>query len=88
MTSSMPRSRLLFSFTVMSPVLASVTAARPICRPVRREMLSTSGVFVKDALDVLEDAVGLCKGAARRHDVVEDEAAFVHLGQQIGAERR
>ena len=30
MTSSMPRSRLLFSFTVMSPVFASVTAASPI----------------------------------------------------------
>ena len=33
-----------FSFTVMSPVLASVTAARPICRPVRRLVLSTSGI--------------------------------------------
>ena len=45
MTSSIPRSRLLLSFTVISPVLASVTAAKPICSPVRREMLSTSGVF-------------------------------------------
>ena len=38
------RLRLAFSFTVKSPVLASVTAARPICRPVRREVVSTSGM--------------------------------------------
>ncbi len=87
MTSSMARLRLAFSFTVKSPVLASVTAARPICRPVRREVLSTSGVVVQDALNVLENAVGLGERTARGHDVVEDEAAFVHLRQQIGAER-
>jgi hypothetical protein len=28
----------------MSPVLASVTCARPSCSPVRREVFSTSGV--------------------------------------------
>ena len=43
-TSSPARSRLRFSLTAMSPVLASVTAARPSCRPVRRDVLSTSGV--------------------------------------------
>jgi hypothetical protein len=29
----------------MSPVFASVTAASPSCRPVRRDVLSTSGVW-------------------------------------------
>ncbi len=43
-TSSPLRFRLRFSFTEISPVLASVTCARPSCRPVRREVLSTSGV--------------------------------------------
>ena len=43
----MPRSRSRFSFTEKSPVFASVTAARPSCRPVRREVLSTSGVAVR-----------------------------------------
>ena len=37
MISSTLRLRLLFSFTAMSPVLASVTAAKPSCSPVRRE---------------------------------------------------
>ena len=87
MTSSMPRLRLAFSFTVKSPVLASVTAARPICRPVRREVLSTSGVLRRMRSTCCEHAVGLGQRAARRHDVVEDEAAFVHLRQQVGAER-
>ena len=70
-----------------SPVLASVTAARPICRPVRREVLSTSGVSRRICSTCCEDAVGLGERAAGGHDVVEDEAAFVHLGQQVGAER-
>ena len=87
MISSMPRLRFAFSLTVKSPVLASVTAARPICRPVRREVLSTSGVSCEDPLDVLQNAVGLGERAARGHDVVEDEAAFVHLRQQVGAKR-
>ena len=43
MMSSMPRLRLSFSLTEMSPVFGSVTAARPSCKPVRREVLSTSG---------------------------------------------
>ena len=42
---------------------------------------------VQDALDVLQHAVGLGQRAAGGHDVVEDEAAFVHLRQQVGAER-
>mgnify|MGYP003694485099 CR=1 FL=1 len=45
------RSRLRFSFTAMSPVFASVTAASPSCRPVRRDVLSTSGVARRDLLD-------------------------------------
>ena len=87
MTSSMARLRLALSLTVKSPVLASVTAARPICRPVRREVLSTSGCVAEDALDMLENAVGLGERTAGGHDVVEDESALVHLRQQIGAER-
>ena len=35
---------------------------------------------------MVEDLAVALKRAAGRHDVVEDEAAFVHLGQQIGAE--
>ena len=31
----------------MSPVFASVTAARPSCSPVRRDVLSTSGVALR-----------------------------------------
>ena len=36
---------------------------------------------------MLEHAIGLRQRAARRHNVVENEAAFVHLGQQIGAQQ-
>ena len=43
-TSSTLRLRLSFSFTAMSPVFGSVTAARPSSSPVRRDVLSTSGV--------------------------------------------
>ena len=43
-TSSTPRLRLAFSFTAMSPVFGSVTAASPSSSPVRRDVLSTSGV--------------------------------------------
>ena len=43
-TSSTPRLRFAFSFTAMSPVFGSVTAARPSSRPVRRDVFSTSGV--------------------------------------------
>ena len=32
--------------TAKSPLFASVTAARPSCNPVRRDVLSTSGVFL------------------------------------------
>ena len=75
------------SFTVKSPVLASVTAASPAASPVRREVFSTSGMECRNAVDVLENAVGLGQRAARGHDVVENEAALVHLRQQIGAEQ-
>ena len=33
--------------------------------------------------DVTDDAIGLCQGTAGRHDVVEDESAFVHFRQQV-----
>ena len=44
------------------------------------------GGCAKDALNVLEDAIGLVEGAAGGHDVVENETAFVHLWEQVGAE--
>ena len=44
MTSSTLRLRFAFSFTAMSPVFGSVTAASPSSSPVRRDVLSTSGV--------------------------------------------
>ena len=44
------------------------------------------GRSAQDPFDVLEDAVGLGERAAGGHDVVEDEAAFVHLREQVGAE--
>ena len=88
MTSSTPRLRFAFSLTAMSPVFGSVTAARPSSRPVRRDVLSTSGVARRICLDVAEHAVGFLQRAAGRHHVVEDEAAFVERRQQIAAERR
>ncbi len=42
---------------------------------------------VKDAVYMLEYAVRLGERATSGHDVVEDEAAFVHLRQQVGTER-
>ena len=44
------------------------------------------GELVEDAVDVEEDAVGFLQRGAGGHDVVEDEGAFVHLGEQVGAE--
>jgi len=43
MMSSMSRLRFFFNLTVKSPLLASVTATIPSCKPVRREVFSTSG---------------------------------------------
>ena len=40
--------------------------------------------FAKHLFDVADHAVGFCQRAARGHDVVEDESALVHLGQQVG----
>ena len=45
------------------------------------------GNGVQDAVDVLQHAIGLGQRAARGHDVVENEAALIHLRQQIGAKR-
>jgi hypothetical protein len=73
-----------FSLTEISPVLASVTAARPSCRPVRREVPSTSGTWRRICFHVGNHAVGLFERRAGGHDVVDDETAFVHGGQQVG----
>ena len=76
---------LAFQLDGISPVLASVTAARPSCRPVRREVLSTSGTARRICSTCDDHAVGLFERGAGGHDVVDDEAAFVHGGQQVGA---
>ena len=44
------------------------------------------GSAVEDLLDVGEHAVGLGERGAGGGEVVEDEGAFVHLGQEVGAE--
>ena len=44
------------------------------------------GGAVEDLLDVGEDAVGLSERGSGGGEVVEDEGAFVHLGQEVGAE--
>jgi len=41
---------------------------------------------VEDPVHVLHDAVGLRERAACRHDVVEHEAALIHLRQQVRAQ--
>ena len=87
MISSMPRSRSRFSFTEKSPVLASVTAARPSCSPVRRDVLSTSGVAVQNLLDAQQHLVGVGERRSGGHQVIENESAFVHRRKQIAAER-
>src|SRR6266446_7059791 len=46
MMSSMSRLRSFFSFTVKSPLFASVTAASPSCMPVRREVFQNESTFV------------------------------------------
>ncbi len=86
MISSMARSRLDLRRTVKSPQLASVTAARPSLQAGAAGGGLDLGECVEDLLDVGEDAVGLGERGAGGHDVVEDEGAFVHLGQQVGAE--
>ena len=67
-------------------MLGSVTAASPSCNPVRREVFSTSGTDANDMFHVCDDAIGFLQRAPRRHDVIENEAAFVHVRKQVGAE--
>src|SRR6266702_2276865 len=45
------------------------------------------GRAVENLLDVSEDAVGFGERGAGGGQVVQDERAFVHCGQEIGAER-
>ena len=60
-TSSTLRLRLAFNLTAMSPVLGSVTAASPSSRPVRREVLSTSGVARRMASTWLRTRLVSCR---------------------------
>ena len=41
---------------------------------------------MENLLDVLKDAVGLGEGGAGGGEVIEDESAFVHGGEEVGAE--
>ena len=74
MISSMPRSRLSFSLTRKSPVFASVTAASPSCRPVRREVL-VAGKF----LSGLTAAIVIFGGSA----LLQFPAMFWHHGREL-----
>ncbi len=57
--SSTLRLRLVFNFTAMSPVLASVTAASPSCKSGAPRVAFHFGNVAKHLLDVADDAVGL-----------------------------
>ncbi len=61
----------------------SVTAASPNCMPVRREVLSTSGVGIENLFDAQQHLVGVVKRGSGRHDVVENESALIHFWQQV-----
>ena len=83
----MPRLRLAFSFTVKSPVLASVHGGQAHLQAGAARGAFHFGRGAQNALDVLQNAIGLAERTAGGHDVVEDEAALVHLRQQVGAKR-
>ena len=83
----MPRLRLRLSFTEISPVLASVTAARPELQPGAARRAFNFGRAAQNLLDAGQHPIGFGERRACRHDVVEDEPALVHLRQQIGAEQ-
>ncbi len=42
---------------------------------------------MKDLFNARNHAVGIAEGRAGGHQVVENEAAFVHAGEQIGPHR-
>ncbi len=86
MISSMPRERSFFKRTVKSPVFASVTAARPICRPVRREVMDTSGMPPQNLIHVVEDAGGFGQGGSCGSKVIQHKCTLIHWGQEIRAE--
>ena len=44
------------------------------------------GKLAHHLLDVADHTVGLLQRGAGRHDVVDHEAAFIHVGQQVGAQ--
>ena len=69
-----------------SPVFASVTAARPICRPVRREVIGHFGDAVQNLIHVVENTVGFGQRCSRRGEVIQYKCALIHLRQQVGAE--
>ena len=83
MISSMPRLRLAFSFTRMSPRIGfgdggqtQLQAGAPRCALHFRN-------FAQHLLHVADHAIGFCQRTASRHDVVDDESALVHLRQQV-----
>ena len=70
----------------MSPLFCCV-ANRPSSDPVRRVNAAMSGVCWSTVLHLPKHAVGLLERAARRRQVVDDEAALVRFRQEAGAER-
>ena len=80
------RSPLGLSRTRMSPLFCCV-ANSPSSEPVRRVYAEDVRCFLEHRLHLLQHAVGLFEGAARRRQVVDDEAALVGLRQETRAER-
>ena len=86
MTSSIPRSRLLLSFTVNVAGIGLGHCGEAHLQSGAARCAFDFGSVVQNPLDVLKYTIGFCQRAARGHDVVEHETAFVHLRQQIGAQ--
>ena len=87
MTSSMPRRGWGFRRTKKSPSLASVRHAAELQARAAGVGLDL-GRLAEDLLDLAQQAVGLGQRRAGRRDVVEDEAALVHLRHEAGARVR
>ena len=76
-----------FSRTKKSPVLASVRSP-PSLQPGAARIRRNFGRLLQDVLDLTQQRVGVLKRRARRGDIVEHEAAFVHRRHEAGADLR
>jgi hypothetical protein len=75
------------SRTTRSPLLGCV-AKRPSSEPVRRGERGDFRRVGHDLLDLADHPVRLFQRAARRAQVVDDEAALVHVRQEAAAHAR